>query len=106
MFCSKSSTPTNTTKAPRTPPDKPNVPPAGRNWGTYQTAGNLRVPHHPRFDGLPGHGAIGVSTCRRASRLTGGGVNAGSENDGNFAPGGSGISASLQGIRGCGWVLL
>jgi hypothetical protein len=33
-------------------------------------------------------------------------VNAGSENDGNFAPGGSGISVSLRGIRGCGWALV
>jgi hypothetical protein len=79
---------------------------AEAHWGTYQTAESLRVPHHPRFDGLLGHGAIGVSTCRRASRLTGGGVNAGSENDGNFAPGGVGISVNLRGIRGCAWALL
>jgi hypothetical protein len=69
-------------------------------------AESLRVPHHQGFDGSQGRGAIWVGACHRASRLMIDRVNAGSENDGNFAPCGWGISVSLRGIRGCGWVLL
>jgi hypothetical protein len=71
--------------------------------GTNQTAESLRDRHHLKADVLMVHAPSAVSTCHRASRLTINVADAHSENDGNCALDGSGISEGLGGIRYCGW---
>jgi hypothetical protein len=83
--------------------DKPNGLITGQYWGTNQTAESLRDRHHLKADELMVHAPSAVGTCHRASRLTINVADAHSENDGNCALGGSGISEGLGGIRYCGW---